>query len=254
MNSLFITLAALAIVGGTASAQSLKVYTEVFEPLQIQAADGKLSGIAIDVVREIQKRTGNADPIQVVPWARSYQEIQAEPNVVLFSMTRTGERNPLFQWVGPIDETVFSFYVKADSKVSIKTMEDAKKLHAIGVYRNDVRDLFLTKAGFTNLDRAPDNLTNVKKLMLGRIDAYAGMPGELDDLAKAAGCKSSDLKPTISFLKAQQFIAISKATSPTVTKAWSDALDAMKKDKTFETIYRKYEPSKPLPGAAKTTF
>ena len=254
MKRMILTLTTLAIAGGAAFAQSLKVYTEISPPQQIQGADGKLSGIAIDAVREIQKRIGNKDPIEVVPWARGYQEVQADPNVVLFTMSRTAARNPMFKWVGPIDESVFYFYVKAGSAVEIKSLEDAKKLHSIGVTQSDVRDLELTKLGFTNLDRANDNTTNAKKLLLGRVDAIAASPGEINDLAKAAGCKVSDLKQTFSFLKVQLFIAFSKTTPDATVKAWADALDALKKDKTFETIYRKYEPSKPLPGPAKTTF
>ena len=254
MKRLALLLVAMAIAGGAAFAQSLKIYTEENAPLQFKAPDGSLTGIAIDVVKEIQKRVGSKEPIELVPWARSYQELQTDPNVALFSTNRTAERNPLFQWVGPLDEVTHSFYVKADSKIVIKSMEDAKKLHTIGVYKDDVRDLVLTKAGFTNLDRATDNLTNVKKLMLGRLDAFAVSSGEIPDLAKGAGCKVTDMKEAFPFLKAQVFIAFSKKTPEATVKAWQDALDAMKKDKTFETIYRKYEPTKPLPGPAKTTF
>lgn len=254
MKRSILTLTILAIISGASFAQSLKIYTEENAPLQIVAPDRSLSGIAVDVVREIQKRVGNSDPIEVVPWARSYQEVQTDPNVALFSMTRTAQRNPLFKWVGPLDEKVYYFYVKADSGVAIKSLEDAKKLHTIGVYKNDVRDLFLTKAGFQNLDRATDNVTNVKKLMLGRLDAFAGSPGELEELAKDAGCKASDLKATFAFLKGQLFIAFSMGTPDATVKAWSNSLDEIKKDKTFERIFRKYEPSKPLPGPAQTTF
>ncbi len=254
MKRLVLLLVALVIAGGTAFAQSLKIYTEENAPLQFKAPDGNLTGIAIDVVREIQKRVGSKEPIELVPWARSYQEVQTEPNIVLFSMNRTAERNPLFQWVGPLDEITHYFYIKADSKIIIKSLDDAKKLRAIGVYKNDVRDLVLTKAGFTNLDRANENLTNVKKLMIGRLDAFAGSPGEIADLTKGAGCKVSDLKEAFPFLKAQAFIAFSKKTPEATVKTWSDALDVMKKDNTFEQIFRKYEPTKPLPGPAKTTF
>jgi polar amino acid transport system substrate-binding protein len=254
MKRLIMTLAAFAIAGGAVFAQSLKVYSEENAPLQIKAPDGALSGIAIDAVREIQKRVGNTDPIQIIPWARSYQEVQTDPNVALFAMSRTADRNPLFQWVGPLDEVVFHLYVKSDSTIVIKSLEDAKKLHAIGVYKADVRDLYLTKAGFTNLDRVTENETNVKKLMLGRIDAFAATDGEAVDLAKATGFKPSDLKEAYPFLKTQQFIAFSKQTPAATVKAWQDALDAMKKDKTFEHIFRKYEPTKALPGPAKTTF
>ncbi|MDR3669255.1 MAG: transporter substrate-binding domain-containing protein [Holophaga sp.] len=231
-------------------AKPLKIYTEISIPQQIKAPDGSLSGIAVDTVREIQKRVGSSDPIQLVPWARGYQEATTEPNVLLFSMGRTAEREHLFQWVGPVDELVFSLFVKAGSPIKIKNLNDAKKLHSIGVYKNDVRDLFLTKAGLTNLDRASDAVTNVKKVMAGHLDALASSESGIADLAKSAGFQASDLKAAYPFMRIQLYMAFSHGTPAETVSAWSGALAAMKKDKTFEHIYRKYDPTKALPGPA----
>jgi polar amino acid transport system substrate-binding protein len=251
---LVLALALLAAAGKVVAAQSLAIYTEVSPPEQIQGPNGKLSGIAIDTVQEIQKRIGNKDPIKVMPWARAYQEAQSIPNVLLFSMSRSAERDPLFQWVGPINETVYGFWVRAASTVVIKSLDDAKKLGRIGVYRDDVRDLFLTKAGFTNLDRTVDNVTNVKKAMSNRIDAFASSRNGIAEEAKAAGFKREDFKEAFPFFKVQIFLAFSKSTPKEVVVAWQSALDAMKKDKTFERIFHSYLPNNPLPGPAITNF
>jgi hypothetical protein len=58
----------------------------------------------------------------------------------------------------------------------------------------------------------------------------------------------------LTFLKVQQFIAFSTKTPDATVRSWSQAFEAMKKDKTFERIYRKYYPHGPLPGPAITTF
>jgi hypothetical protein len=41
-------------------------------------------------------------------------------------VSRTAERNPLFQRIGPILERGYAFVVKADSKIAITSMSDAK--------------------------------------------------------------------------------------------------------------------------------
>jgi polar amino acid transport system substrate-binding protein len=247
-----VRLLVVAAFAGALHAQALRIYTEIYEPLQIRSADGGLSGIAVDMVREIQRRVGNADPITVVPWARGYKEALSHPGVVLFAMSRTEDREGLFRWVGPLDETVFYFLVKAGAKVAPWTLEEARRLKAIGVYVNDVRDQYLTRAGFTNLDRADDNATNVKKLMLGRLDAVAVNLDEVKGLAERAGFKPSDLELTFPFLKTRQFIAFSRETDPETVARWQAALDGMRMDGTFKAIYRKYEPTKALPGKSKT--
>lgn len=237
-----------ALWSGLLWAQSLTIYTEIAPPNQFLDGNGVLTGYYVELVREIQKRTGNADPIQVVPWVRGYNEVQSRPNVLLFSVVRSKEREPLFQWVGPAAESAFSFYVRADSKVEIHRLKDAKKLSLIGVYKEDIRDQFLTRAGFTNLDRSLDMETMVKKLMAGRIDAMVGAAEGIAQITQSAGFHAGDVKGIFSFMKVQTYLAFSRGTPTKAVRAWQRALDAMKKDGTFEVIFRKYYRTGPLPG------
>jgi polar amino acid transport system substrate-binding protein len=248
------TLLVLAAFSAGLLAQTLTIYCENDPPSQILNSDGSFSGFAVDVVREIQKRVHNSDPIQMVPWARGYDAIQNQPNVLLFSMNRTVDRNPLFQWIGPILESQYGFYVKAESGIVINSLDDAKKLRSIGVYRDDVRDLFLTKSGFTNLDRANDNQTNIRKLMAGHIDSFAGSPLGIVGVLKAAGFQTTDVKLAFIFLRTQSFVAASKSTPSGVVEAWNDALAAMKTDGSFEQILARYYPGAPMPGPVITIF
>ena len=254
MKKLLLCIASLLVFAASLSAQSLTIYCEDDSPMQFKGPDGKLTGMTVGIVEEIQKRVGNTDPIQMVPWARGLEALTNNPNTVLFSMGRTAERNDLFQWVGPIAETAFGLYVKADSKIEIKSLDDAKKVKAIGVYKDDVRDQFLTKAGFANLDRTSDNITNFKKLMLGRVDMYASSSNDIQGNAERAGFKVSDIRLAYVFLKTQVFVAVSKKTDPAVVAKWNAALTAMKKDGAFKAMFKKYYPDRELPGPEITKF
>lgn len=66
--------------------------------------------------------------------------------------------------------------------------------------------------------------------------------------------KLSDVKPSLPLFKVQLYLTFSKATPDATEKAWSNALDELKKDRTFERIYRAYPPSNPLPGPANNSF
>jgi polar amino acid transport system substrate-binding protein len=216
-------------------AYSLDVYCEEDPPFQFRDANGQLTGLTVDIVTDIQRRVGNSDPIQVVPWARGLLYLDNEPDTLLFSMSRTAER-------------------KADSKVVIKSLADAKRTGPIGVYRGDVREAFLLKNGFTNLDRTTDNLSNFKKLMAGRFVLYAGASNGIASEAERAGFNLKDVKLVYEFLKTQDFIAASKQTDPKIVAQWNAALDSMKKDGTFQALFSKYLPGHPLPGPAITRF
>jgi polar amino acid transport system substrate-binding protein len=247
-------LLCLCIVG--LHAQSLTIYTENNPPLQFAGTDGKPTGLSVEVVEELQKRVGNSDSIAIVPWARGYKEIQSQPNIVLFSTGRTAERNPLFQWVGPIFENQYAFFSKNDSQLKITSLDDAKKVGHIGVVLNDVRDQYLKSKGFTNLDEGDDYATQFKKLMLGRIDCAVSSVSNVDSLVKQAGGSMANIKAQYVFLKAQLWITFSKSTNPAVVSKWQAAFDEMEKDGTYEKIFKKYFPAgtASMPGPAITTF
>jgi len=238
----------MALFAGAVQAHPLTIYTEISPPDQFLDPDGKLTGFTVELVRELQKRVNNTDPIEVVPWIRGYRELETKPDVVLFAMARTAERNALFSWVGPINEDIYYFYIKADSKAVIKDLEDAKKLPMVGVYKEDVRDQYLTRVGFTNLDRSVEETVMVKKLMSGRIDALAYTREGFEQVANTGGFRPENFRETIPFLKVQTYIAFSQRTPEAIVKEWNAALKAVKTDGVFGQLFTKYYSGIPLPG------
>lgn len=235
-------------------AQNLSIYCEDDAPLQFVGADGKLTGFSIEVVQEIQRRLGNKDRLQMVPWARGVASLNLGANNLLFSMARTAERDPQYQWIGPMMETTYGFYVPANSKLKITSIEDAKHAGLIGVYRDDMRDQYLTKLGFTNLDRANSNRSSFVKLMLGRNAMYVDSPLGVKGLAESVGYTLADVKLSYNFLRVQLYIAASKGTDPAIIAKWNSALESMKKDGYFFKIHKKYFPHIDPPGPAITKF
>lgn len=243
-------LAMWLIIGSQclSAAPKINIFTEVDPPNQSQGVDGRLWGMSVEVVQEIQRRVGNTDAIAVVPWARGYANLQGGANTMLFTVARTEERDSAFKWVGPIDERLYALYVRADAPPGPNGLAEARNLGRIGVYRDDARDQILTKENFTNLDRTTESLANVRKLMAKRIDAFASSPSEIGDLLDRAGYRKEDVREALVFARMQGYIAFSKATPDEVVKPWETAFEAMKRDRAFDIIYRKYRPNQPLPG------
>ena len=190
----------------------------------------------------------------MIPWSRAYELIQRRPNVVLLQMSRSAERNPLFNWVGPVGESAFGLYARADSKISLSSLEDAKKVGSIGVYLNDVRFQILTQAGFTNLVISDNKINNVKQLMRGRIDLYAADSSSYGTDAIEAGSKPADLKLVFPMHRMLSYIAMSKGMPPKVVDSWTAALNSIRKDGSMEQLLAKYFPQSTLPGPAITDF
>jgi polar amino acid transport system substrate-binding protein len=111
---------------------TVTLLTENTPPVNYLDANGKPAGLSVELVREMAKRVGHSGRIKVVPWARGYKDLQAKPNIALFSTYRSVARESLFKWVGPLLVKEAVLYRKKGSDIRLSTLDDAKKVGAIG--------------------------------------------------------------------------------------------------------------------------
>ncbi len=228
----------LFFMANAAIAQTFKIMTEEYPPYNY-TKDGQIAGISTEVMREILKRIGHPDNIEVFSWSRGYNLIQQNDNHILFSTTRTEKRENLFKWVGPLALNKTVFFAKKGSSVSIASMNDAKKVKRIGAYNDAFGELLLKEKGFTNIDSVVDNKLNLKKLIGGRIDLW--IINELTgiDIAREAGL-AGKIESVFEVQKKQLYIAFSKKTPNTIIEKWQKALDEIKSDGKYARILNKY--------------
>ncbi|MES2820141.1 MAG: transporter substrate-binding domain-containing protein [Pseudomonadota bacterium] len=231
-------------------AQSLNILTEEDPPYSF-TKDGSPTGFGVEVTREIQKRIGSTDAIKIQPWARVYRTVSEEPNTVAFAMSRTKEREHLFQWVGPIVENDWVLVGKKNAGIKISTLEDAMKLDRIGTVRDYAWTKFLTDKGFNNLDQITERKQNTLKLQADRIKAFVSADSSYKSEILENKLNPNDFEILFRMNTVQMYLALSKNTNKETVKKWQAALDAMKNDGTFLTLQKKWLPDNKLPGTAK---
>ena len=96
-------------------------------PLGYRNAVGELEGISIDLVRELQRRVGNKDPIQLYPWARAYRIAKTSSDVVLFTVTRNPEREALFHWLLRVNRNAWVLYGRRDQGLRVTSLDQARQ-------------------------------------------------------------------------------------------------------------------------------
>ena len=216
--------------------ESLQVYISEYPPFCF-TINGEVTGVATEIVHEIMKRLQKSYDIKSLPWARGYRYLQEEPNVVLFTVTRTKHRENLFKWVGPIATSEVVFFAKKDSTMDIWSLEDAKKVDKIGLVQGYSVEKYLLQQGFSNIDAiSASEKTNPVKLMTGRINLWATVDLVGIYNAKLQGIDPKDMKIVYVIKKQQKYIAFSKKVPDVIVQKWQDALDKMKQDKTFKRI------------------
>jgi polar amino acid transport system substrate-binding protein len=226
--------------------QELTIISEENPPFNFNQ-DGVFTGSATEVVREIMRRLKQPAGIEVMTWARAYQLGRTRPNVVLFSTTRTKEREDLFHWVGPIFKVRFGFYARKGSNLVLTCLADAKKVGAIATYKDDVREQLLKSMGFTNLDSSKSPASNLKKLLAGRVDLWLYSNLGVPSVAEQMGINPDDVEFILPFKDFFAYIAVSKGTPQAVVAKWQETLEAMKRDGTFEKISRQWLPAESVP-------
>ena len=104
-----------------------------YSPLTYADRLGRATGFVSDIVKEIKTKMGNDDSIMVLDWDLIYRSALLNPNVIIFSIAKTDERTPLFNWVGPVVQNNAYLYKNAASNMAVPSVEYANKVKKIGI-------------------------------------------------------------------------------------------------------------------------
>jgi len=240
----FLLLAALLAAN---PAFALTIATEDSPPSTIVKGDA-LSGVSVEIVREIQKRIGDTTHIDVFPWARAYSMATTTPDFILFATTRTPERESLFRWIGPIFSIKWGFFAMRSKARPLGSLEEAKAGVIIGTYKDDAREQFLKSQGFTNLESSSSQMLNIRKLKAGRIDLLVSTNIGVATMPETAGLKPGDMVNVFTFKEVELYIAFSNGSDKATVAAWEKAFKDMQSDGTLAGIQARWLPQEASTG------
>ncbi len=226
-------------------AETITIVTENLPPFQINENDS-IKGVRTEVVRAIADETGMKYKIEVYPWARAYKMALKKKNVLIYSLIRSPEREPLFKWIGKIGEVMGRLYkLKSRKDINLKILDDAKS-YMIGVVRNDHTHLFLKSKGFVDkqhLHVLPMMHLARKMLYKGRIDLMMD-----DEVIMAYSIKKLGLSPSkyeealvIPEFLGEHYLAANPKTPNQLVNQFKEALKKIKKNGTYNQIMRKWK-------------
>lgn len=226
--------------GSVVTDAGLRIITENLPPFNYAGTDGKAAGQATEVVNSILARLNQKAEIEILPWTEGYSLARAGPRVALYSTGRTDERENLFRWVGPIASSEFTLYARNGSGLQINSLEGAKKAGRIGVVKDDARHQFLRENRFDNITTCGSDAECLRDLMAGTTDLWLGSSENADDTARKEGIDPSVYTALYPVRTVNLYIAFSNDTPDSLITSWQAALDAMKRDGTFDAIRKKY--------------
>ena len=123
---------------------------------------------------------------RLMPWIRAVTRAERSTDLMIFPLTRNAEREARFTWLAKLSEVSIGF---AAIDRSIDTLEEARTLSTVIVWRGSSMEAFLKEHGFTNLFGVSDTTTILSLLKQGRAAAWFGVLdearsiiGQADDL------------------------------------------------------------------------
>ncbi|KAI2692890.1 MULTISPECIES: ABC transporter substrate-binding protein [unclassified Pseudomonas] len=239
--------ASLLLINGAQAAENpaadLVLLTENFPPYNMArngknfAQDENINGIAVDIVREMFKRANITYSLTLrFPWERIYKIALEKPGYGVFVMARLPDREKLFKWVGPIGPDDWIMLAKADSKINLESLDDARK-YRIGAYKGDAIAETLAKQGLKPIVVLRDQ-DNAKKLTSGQIDLWATGDPAGRYLARQDGVIG--LKTVLRFNSAELYLALNKEVPDETVAKLQAALDQLRKEGVVDEIMARY--------------
>lgn len=197
------------------NAEVFKVYTEQNPPYNF-LENGKLKGLSTLLLEQLFQKSGHqifGNTIEVLPWARGYEQILHEKNVVLYSMVRTPEREGLFQWVGPIGKMTLGIIAKKNRHIQILT-PDALHRYKIATIPDTASEKALLENGLhlEEFDRFANIASQLKKLKENRVDGISFGVEAIFELLKELGSDVSEYEVVYVFKESDLYFAFSKET------------------------------------------
>jgi polar amino acid transport system substrate-binding protein len=154
----------------------LQYLTEEWPPFNYQK-DGIPAGISVEILeavfRNLEVNRTRKD-IRVVPLSEGFRQAQGNNSTVLFSIVRSPEREPLYQWAGPFTKAGFVVFAPVSRSITIHSPEDLAG-YRIGAVQDTIENTLLANQGVHASQIIPGLVPAdcIRMLEEGEIDLWA---------------------------------------------------------------------------------
>lgn len=237
-SMLFAAAALLSSVqANAADEKSVRIVTTQLPPYVI-ADNNQLSGVAVEIIAAMSKASNYTKKPEVLPWLRAQAETQENgANTLIFPLSRTPEREPLYRWIGML----FADNLVAVRKTSSPTISRLNDCRKIGVLNGGPGMAILAKTGLDKItETVKEEAVNLKKLDADRIDCWVSGELIMHHLVKEAKLDIKQFKEIEVLSKIELNLAATRDISDAEANKWGFALENLKKTGAINDMVAKY--------------
>ncbi len=202
------------------------------------------SGLACELISEMARRVGHTGGVQLYPLARALMITSAMPGVLLAPVARIPAREHQYQWQVPLLDEDFLVVASRDSTADISSLEAVRKL-TLGVVRDGVGARLAKDLGFDHISAVAHDDLNARKLGAGRVDAWLSSWNGILQAQRNVGLDPGQLRRGVVVSRTSIYLASSLGLDPALLNDWRAALEAMKRDGSYDRLLKKYQYESP---------
>lgn len=238
---LFFVLIALVVLSAACQKKpkGMTIITENYPPLSFESG-GKITGFGAEVVEAIQHELKTDYQPILMPWGEAYERALKEPNVVLFTMERTPEREGKFHFIGPLGANTTYFYALRENGSALSDLEAARQAIGIATTKNWFSEQILKEKGFTNLLSNLDPLEAIQLMMEGKAELGIFTDVTFPQICEKAGVSPEAFKPVLELQQSEYYIAISKATDESIVEHWRTTFERLGNEGVIDQIRERW--------------
>lgn len=174
--------------------EAITLVTEKSPFTQVSNDESSL-GEATQFIQRVLDEAQLSYELQYLPWRRAYEFVSSRPRVLIYPLAKSKQREARFQWVGElIPVNYYLFKLRSRNDITIKSLDDARQ-YRIGVVNYHVHHEYLLSENFTGLQPVNNNIQNIKKTLLGRIDLFPISDGGLTPVCEQENIDCSQFEP-----------------------------------------------------------
>lgn len=170
MKRFVITLLLTLLCSTALHAQEVTLAYVDFPPYEYEEG-GQAKGILVDIVQKIFDNAGIKLSLKFYPFKRAFEMAKNGEINGLFNLYKNEERLQYFDYTEPLIKNPLVFFVRKDSTISYNSLADLKGLKIGAMLGYTYGQDFDNNTTFTR-DDSSSHESNIKKLTMGRNDAY----------------------------------------------------------------------------------
>lgn len=235
----------MSIISTVSHAKTLRLVTLEYPPYEY-TEEGKLKGLAVEVIKRTFKEMKQPITIEVLPWARAMRYIKNGNRDAVFTAFKTPQRERFADFSNQVlMQQAVSLFVRKDSKIEYDG--DLKKLtpYSLGVVREISYGLILDSAikdkSFRRVEEANEGTQNFGLLLNQRVDMVASTKFGGYHILRLLKRKDDVKELPVSIQKLPSYIAFSKVRKLTkIRDQFDSALSRLKASGEYQKIIDDY--------------